>query len=547
MKSNLFSHFKIFIILLFGCLGFTVSVQAGEMKMHAVYVDQGDAIIIESNGHFMLVDSGISASVTNVMDYLHSLDIPEKKFDYIISTHPDGDHVGGFPTILKEYDVEHVIYSPCTKSNKSYMNFIKALSSKDCDYRLPVEKEKFTLGDATVEVIYDGSRGSTYNESSIVLRVTCDNKSILLTGDLPSTIENELLNDGYNFKADVLKIGHHGAAASSCADFLDAVSPEYAVVSCEKPGTTDLPKDSVLQRLARRFIKLYRTTDANVLFFFKDGIISTQNKENNPFISIKKGTIALSNNIFYATGQQIKPTVTLCVNGQIVPANHYKVTYSSNVNTGIAKIKLTATEEKYVSVCSTTFLILPATETLSGSVTSFNQINLTWSKQAAATGYTIMYSTDKNFLKDCNFKHINNPNTTSFTFKKLDYNKKYYYKIRAYKTNIGYGNWSKTLKIKTPKSPLPKTPKISSVKKSAKNSIYIKWKKLPVSKNNGYYLQYSTNKSFRKNVGKIKIKSNKQTSKTINKLRTKKTYYVRIRGYNKYGKGNWSNAIKIKL
>ena len=57
----------------------------------------------------------------------------------------------------------------------------------------------------------------------------------------------------------VLKIGHHGAAASSCANFLDAVAPQYAVVSCGTPDICEFPKESVLQRLARRFIKLYRT------------------------------------------------------------------------------------------------------------------------------------------------------------------------------------------------------------------------------------------------------------------------------------------------
>ena len=67
----------------------------------------------------------------------------------------------------------------------------------------------------------------------------------------------------------------------------------------------------------------------------------------------------MSNNVFYATGKQIKPTVNLYVDGQLVPAYHYKITYSSNINTGVAKVKLTATEVKYVSVCSTTFLILP--------------------------------------------------------------------------------------------------------------------------------------------------------------------------------------------
>ena len=116
----------------------------------------------------------------------------------------------------------------------------------------------------------------------------------------------------------------------------------------------------------------------------------------------------MSNNVFYATGKQIKPTVNLYVDGQLVPAYHYKITYSSNINTGVAKVKLTATEVKYVSVCSTTFLILPKKETLKGSVSSYNRVHLSWDKQGSATGYTIMYSTDKTFNTAFKYKYISN-------------------------------------------------------------------------------------------------------------------------------------------
>ena len=67
-----------------------------------------------------------------------------------------------------------------------------------------MEGESWKLGDATVTVVYDGSQGTTYNECSIVLKVECDGKSILLTGDLPSVIETSLMEQGYNFKADIL-------------------------------------------------------------------------------------------------------------------------------------------------------------------------------------------------------------------------------------------------------------------------------------------------------------------------------------------------------
>ncbi len=155
--------------------------------------------------------------------------------------------------------------------------------------------------------------------------------------------------------------------------------------------------------------------------------------------------------MFYDNGKERKPKVTLTVNGAVVPSSHYKVKYYSNKHTGFATVKLVATEVKYVSVCSTTFMILPAKEKLTGKVKKQNKIKLTWIGQKNATGYTIKYSTNKKFKKNVIYLNIRNPKNSCRTIAKLKYNKKYYFKIRAYKSNIGNGKWSKTFALKTGK------------------------------------------------------------------------------------------------
>ena len=478
--KNLFEYFMLpvaaFIGMLF--LGGHI-VHAGEMNMHTINVGRGDAILIESMGHYMLVDSGTADGTSLLMDYLHKMNIPDKKIDYIISTHPDEDHVGGFSAVLQEYSVGQVFYSPCTKASSHYYSFIQSVKAKGCPFRTPVEEETWMLGDAKVQVVYDGSQGSTYNECSIVLRVTCDKKSILLTGDLPSTIERFLLTQGYNFKADILKVGHHGASASSCANFLDAVNPSYAVISCNIADAAILPKPSVLMRLARRFVKTYRTTDGDVVFNIKDNVIHTKNKENNGYISIKKGKIILSNNLFYATGKAIKPDVTLYVNNVLVPSSQYTVKYYSNTKTGVATVRLTATEAKYVSVCITTFLILPRQETVKSSLSGLKTVKLFWSYQSAATGYTIIYSTDKTFKTGLKYLTFKNPKTLSCKISELDYNTKYYFKVRAYKSNVGYGQWSKAINVKTKPFPMPEQGKLKQPVQKFNGKILLKWKKQP--------------------------------------------------------------------
>lgn len=549
LLKSLMKYFCIFILTI-GSF-FIVSgnvVHAGEMTMHTLFVGRGDCIIIESNHHYMVVDSGTSDAHNIILNYLDKLNIPENKIDYIISTHPDGDHVGSFSYIFDKYDVGTVLYSPCPKPSDSYTDFIAAIKKKQCDYRTAIEKEEFNLGDAVVKVVYDGSQGSTYNECSIVLKVTCDNKSILLTGDLPSTMERILMEKNYDLKADILKVGHHGAAASSCADFLDAVSPTHAVISSNIPSKTSLPKPSVLKRLARRFIKTYRTTDGNILINVKNGKITTKNKENNGYKSIKKGKITLSNNVYYATGKEIKPSVTLYVDGQKVPSNHYKIKYSSNKKTGVATVKLTASEVKYVSTCKTTFLILPYKETVSGKVSKYNKIKLSWKKQSNATGYQIKYSTDKKLKKNVTTIAVKSPDTITKTFSKLKYNTKYYFRVRAFKVNVGNGKWSKICKIKTDKVPIPGKQKIISCYASGPDRIKLKWKLQSSSDKAGYIIEYSTDKSFSntKKIQTIKYKRTTKNYRTLRNLKKKTTYYIRIKGYNKYGNGKWSSVSKVK-
>ena len=145
-KINLGTKFIAFLALfMFSILAINVSAKAGQMKMHAIYVDRGDAIVIESNGHFMLVDSGISQTSEKVLAYLKSLNIPNKKIDYVISTHPDGDHVGGFPAVFKEYEIGQVIYSPCTKPSKEYLSFIKTVKEKNSNWAMQLWKWFMTV------------------------------------------------------------------------------------------------------------------------------------------------------------------------------------------------------------------------------------------------------------------------------------------------------------------------------------------------------------------------------------------------------------------
>ena len=107
-----------------------------------------------------------------------------------------------------------------------------------------------------------------------------------------------------------------------------------------------------------------------------------------------------------------------------------------------------------------------------------------------------------------------------------------------------YGKYSGTAAFKIN---LKKT-KLSAAKSTKKKTFTTTWKK--TGGNSGWQVQYSTNKKFRSGVRNVNLKAN-NTKLTVRKLISRKTYYIRIRGYKKVnGKmmySSWSSDKSVKI
>ena len=75
-----------------------------------------------------------------------------------------------------------------------------------------------------------------------------------------------------NIKADVIKVGHHGSDTSSGIDFINKVSPKYAIISVGNDNIYNLPKDSVLNRYEKLNTTIYRTDLNGNIIITSDGI-----------------------------------------------------------------------------------------------------------------------------------------------------------------------------------------------------------------------------------------------------------------------------------
>lgn len=84
---------------------------------------------------------------------------------------------------------------------------------------------------------------------------------------------------GFNLKADVLKVGHHGSSSSTTAHFLEKVNPKYAVICVGKNNDYGHPHEELIKRLAEKNIKIYRTDRDGTVIAVSDGKTVRFNKE----------------------------------------------------------------------------------------------------------------------------------------------------------------------------------------------------------------------------------------------------------------------------
>lgn len=153
-------------------------------------------------------------------------------------------------------------------------------------------------------------------------------------------------------------------------------------------------------------------------------------------------------------------------------------------------------------------------------------ITLAWDKQTASNGYEI-YSYNYTKKKYVLYKTITNGNTGSYKLTGLTANKKYKFKIRAYKLVNGkktygpLGNW--VLQYTSVKKP-----KLKSATSPSTKRIKMTWSK--VSGATGYQVKWSTYSDFSQNY-LTKSVSSKYLSTTLTTAKSKKTYYVKVRAY----------------
>lgn len=250
-----------------------------DLQVHFLDVGQGDCTVVLCDGEAMVIDGGPRDANQYVYSYIRNT-LGLYHLDYVIATHPDADHVSGLAAVLNAVMAE-VVVTPVTEwHTATFEKMVRAANSQGAPLAVPQEGEAFPLGGATVTVLhcmpeiieYDGEKDRYLyvNDSSIVLRIDYGKTSFLVAADAEAYSEYMMIDSGMNLKADVLRVAHHGSSDATTMQFLQAVRPEYAVISVGK-NTYGHPHGKTLDRLARIGARVLRTDELGTIAMVSDG------------------------------------------------------------------------------------------------------------------------------------------------------------------------------------------------------------------------------------------------------------------------------------
>lgn len=162
--------------------------------------------------------------------------------------------------------------------------------------------------------------------------------------------------------------------------------------------------------------------------------------------SLNNCTIKMEYTEVTGDGSQKTPKISVFYKGSPLSKNKdYTVTYSNNVNAGVAEVVIKGINDWNGTVSKTFTIKYSAVKDLAYVPTS-GMISLTWDKMANVAGYEVFRSTSSNGT----YTKLASVTTNAYTDKNVSYEETYFYKVRAYGTINGgleYGAYSSALEV----------------------------------------------------------------------------------------------------
>lgn len=274
IKTNIIlSIVLISILILSGCESDFVSGDNIEdnLLIHFIDVGQGDStLIVFPNNEVALIDAGTRAGRKEVVNYIKDQNI--RKIDYLIGTHPHEDHIGGLPEVIRNFEIGKVYLPNKTNNTAIFEELLDEIKNHNLKITEGTSGVRI-IGNEDLEfmILAPSIEYESINDSSIVTKISYNNFSAIITGDAEKESEGNMVKEGYNLKANILRVGHHGSSTSSTKDFLDKVQPTYSVISLGNDNSYGHPHRETIESLEDMDSIILRTDLLGTIVFKTDG------------------------------------------------------------------------------------------------------------------------------------------------------------------------------------------------------------------------------------------------------------------------------------
>lgn len=218
-------------------------------------VGQGDAILIKKDFDQILVDSGKGSGVKKCLE--KNIPFWDHNLEVVVVTHNDEDHIGGMREVLKNYNAKVLIGNG--ELTENWLEIERQIDKNKTEIMDASRIEKIKLGE--IEMNFWWPRENTEeegNNASVVFQTIYGKTKILLTGDINTKIEEELVRRKIDLKSDILKIAHHGSCESTGEMFLERVSPRIGVIGVGE-NKYGHPCQNILEKSEARGVRIRRT------------------------------------------------------------------------------------------------------------------------------------------------------------------------------------------------------------------------------------------------------------------------------------------------
>ena len=235
-----------------------------KLVVHMIDVGQADCFLLVQDETTALVDCGTRSTGEDAIAYIKELGITQ--LDYVFGTHPHDDHMGGMYDVITSFEIGTIVI-PKVKAGDVTSNWYQKLMQEISTGKYAVNYvnvgDEFELGVADMKVIgpINDPEGELNNYST-VLKVSLGEMDMIMTGDAEKEVEEDILNSGENVEAEILKLGHHGSDTSTSEEFLNAIKPDYALISCKVGNKYEHPTKSTMELLEAHNIEVYRTDES---------------------------------------------------------------------------------------------------------------------------------------------------------------------------------------------------------------------------------------------------------------------------------------------